>query len=248
MLVKRLETTQQVKEFIMLKNKNLINKYARKACKSGNLQVLRELYKHRSFCLLSHYNESDECKDPWIYNDSINCVIAAKHGHLDIVEWLITVYTVQFEYIFSEIVQINNLMIIKLVTKNNIVPLATLYYGLEVARSKKLSNIECYLVHYICKVLVDNPFAINIACKENDETVVEMLINCDCKLNSVNYYKVTSLMIACRKGNENIVKLLINAGCDLNLADFQGNTAVMIACDNKNLKIVKLLIDAGCLV
>jgi len=91
------------------------------------------------------------------------------------------------------------------------------------------------LVHYFLELEPEiNKEAINIACKKDNRTIINYLIE---------HKKINPLRYACEMGNLTTVKYLIEQGANVNQEDRNGNTPLHL-CHNK-FEIVQYLVEQG---
>jgi hypothetical protein len=83
------------------------------------------------------------------------------------------------------------------------------------------------------------------ACKEENLTIVNQLIDSGADVNYPNLHGITPLLSACFDGNCEICELLIKKEAKINHQDEKGFTPLMIASINEKPKVVKILIKSG---
>jgi hypothetical protein len=87
----------------------------------------------------------------------------------------------------------------------------------------------------------------DLACQENHNEIVRMLLEAKSDVNIRNNNGWTPLMKACLKGNNDIVVMLLNSNLkvDLNLQNYNSATALIAACFKNHKDIVSILLKAG---
>lgn len=105
-----------------------------------------------------------------------------------------------------------------------------------------------------------------LACMNNKEEIVKLLIIAGCDLNLKDFQGNSALSLLASCCNyPNIIKILIDAGCDLNSQNQYGETCIMLACKcnlrelnpmlncmydptifDKTKDVIKMLINAKC--
>ena len=94
-------------------------------------------------------------------------------------------------------------------------------------------------------------YALRMAAKLNEVTVVNMALHKGALINSQDNYGNTALMYAVKNGHTEIVQKLIAAKADVNMQDIYGNTALRFATqdamENKPdaISIINNLCQAG---
>ena len=224
----------------MFDRKLLIN-----ACKTGNLEKVKELIKYgfglytfnkykSPLTIACKYNQINVLKLLIENGADINCdnrvgfVYACKNGYTEIVELLINNgIDVKFdEYIVRQIFQ-----------------------------NGKCSSASVVNTTYgyikIVKILIDNkneiiPYMIcilNEACRHGNMEIVQYLFDKKIPMTDCNEFK-QSIIFACENGNIEIVKLLLQKLETINLNNIKIDSFV-IACKNGHLDIINFLIDDG---
>jgi len=87
---------------------------------------------------------------------------------------------------------------------------------------------------------------LNIACRNDNYEIVELLLNLGAELNAVSEDRgYTAVMDAIWRGNEKITKYLISKGADLNTINKEGQTNLILAVGADRLNLVKILAENG---
>ncbi len=87
--------------------------------------------------------------------------------------------------------------------------------------------------------------ALMLAVKNDNFSIVKLLVTHGANINSVNKAKQSVLFIACYEGLLDCAKLLISKKANINLKDKRGWTPLMIAAYQGYEELVELLIDNG---
>ena len=88
--------------------------------------------------------------------------------------------------------------------------------------------------------------ALHLACLNQDEEAVELLLRFNTNVNAQNLERITPLHMAAATGNVNIVASLIEAGADISISvDSSGCTALHDACNNGSAEVARILIEHG---
>jgi ankyrin repeat protein len=88
--------------------------------------------------------------------------------------------------------------------------------------------------------------ALMCAVKNDNLSVVELLLQEGVNVNTKNYYGNSALIWACRYGFNHIIEKLLLAGADVNLTTFKnGRTPLMEAVYREDIEQVKILLQHG---
>ena len=87
--------------------------------------------------------------------------------------------------------------------------------------------------------------ALWIACENDKNEVVGLLLDAGADPNKAKRGNFTPLYTACERQNADIVRLLLDASADPDEANDSGFTPLMMACTKKAPRIVRLLLDAN---
>ena len=173
---------------------------------------------------------------------------------LDIVEFLVDVYTLELKA-----------MVVKTVRPTaklcrNHLQLLSNFQGKDgdinlfssiIAASGNISRCE------VCVILLSSPIneiddigmtPLMLACERNHLEIVSFLINCGLVVNTHTSHKYTAVHVAARYGNIDLLEVLVNDIIEINSSDEFGLTPLFWACRGNNLDAVKFLISRGACV
>ncbi len=92
----------------------------------------------------------------------------------------------------------------------------------------------------------ENMSGLFFAIKNNQKSIVELLLSFDININKKFAHGITALSFAVLgDANIDIIKVLLNNGADINTQVFNGFTPLISASDGNNIEIVKLLLEYG---
>ena len=93
----------------------------------------------------------------------------------------------------------------------------------------------------------DGNLLIHLACRSNNISLVEKLIQLNVDLNVVNTYAMNPLKIAVTEGNVHIVNILLRAGVSVGEKN-EDSPVLFLAAEKGNLILIKILIELGELI
>lgn len=102
-----------------------------------------------------------------------------------------------------------------------------------------LDSTVKFLIECGANTKMDNSYALNIACRENNLETVRILLEHKANPDTIDGQ---ALIRACYTGNLNIVQLLVEYGANINLLQ---NKAVIVAVTYKHFEIVDYLLTKG---
>jgi len=82
-----------------------------------------------------------------------------------------------------------------------------------------------------------------IACKNNHNEIIKILVNCNADLNYINNKNENALIIACINNNIEIINYLIKFGVDINCKNNMDESYLSFATLHCNLNVIKLLLQ-----
>jgi ankyrin repeat protein len=85
-----------------------------------------------------------------------------------------------------------------------------------------------------------------IACLQNKEEAVDILIEAGADLEIKDKQGKTALFHAVAMGNIGFMLKLMATGAEINSFDSNGRTPLLQACVNGNMESMKVLLDKGC--
>lgn len=166
-------------------------------------------------------------------NGATPLVMAARNGHLDVVEYLL--------YHCHADIEQSGSVCFDGETIEGAPPLwcAAAAGHCDVARSL-VQNGAC-----VNSTTRTNSTPLRGACFDGHADIVEYLTQHGADVEVANRHGHTCLMIACYKGHYKIAKYLIELGADVNRKSVKGNTALHDCAESGSLEIMKLLLDHG---
>lgn len=207
-----------------------MKRYIQTIIERGNTDQLKELYEYNSNC----------------YNPSDALIIAAKRGHLEMVQYLVENHEVNFDHVLFINSECND------------------EYLLDNAVTSGNKELVSYLLSQSKQCTLGRCEAIQTAHRNYDLDMIKMLHEhfsypldqLNDILSSYNSYVYDRtddplILPALRKACDAIIRYLINAGADINAIMFEhvpGSYAVNIAIKKDNIMMMQLLLRNGAVI
>ncbi|RWS29884.1 protein fem-1 C-like protein [Leptotrombidium deliense] len=166
-------------------------------------------------------------------NGATPLVIAAKNGHLDVIEYLV-------KDCAAEIDQVGNVEF-----DGETIEGAPPLWCAAAAGHFNVVKALLDFGAYINNTTKTKSTPLRAACYDGHYEVVRYLVDNGADIEIANRHGHTCLMIACFKGHYNIAKFLIECGADINRKSVKGNTALHDCAESGSIEIMKLLIKYG---
>lgn len=160
-------------------------------------------------------------------------VIACRHGHYDIVEYLLTKCHADVEQVGSVTFDGE--------TIEDAPPLwcaaAAGHIGIVKLLVRRSANVN--------STTRTNSTPLRAACFDGHFDIVKYLVNNGADFEVANRHGHTCLMIACYKGHFKIAQYLLSLNADVNRCSVKGNTALHDCAESGSLEILQLLLKHG---
>lgn len=197
------------------------------ASREGKLKTIKSLLGPRSQLEIARVVATK------LRTGTTSLLIASRNGHLDVVQYLITVCSANLEQAGSVVFDGE--------TIEGATPLwcAAAAGHIDVVSSliEKGANVN--------RTTLTNSTPLRAACFDGHFDIVKVLVDKGADIEIANRHGHTCLMIACYKGHLNIVKFLLGLNADVNRKSIKGNTALHDCAESGYLQIFKLMLENG---
>ncbi|NXM87018.1 FEM1C protein, partial [Oenanthe oenanthe] len=163
-------------------------------------------------------------------NGATPLLIAARYGHVDMVEYLLDYCSASIEIGGS----VN--------FDGEIIEGAPPLWAASAAGHLKV--VQCLLHHgaSVNNTTLTNSTPLRAACFDGHLEIVKYLVEHKADLEVSNRHGHTCLMISCYKGHKEIAQYLLEKGADVNRKSVKGNTALHDCAESGSLEIMKMLL------
>ncbi|XP_077580917.1 protein fem-1 homolog A [Stigmatopora nigra] len=160
-------------------------------------------------------------------------LIAARYGHLDVVDYLIVHCKAN--------VELGGSVNFDGETIEGAPPLWA------ASAAGHLPVVKALLRHgaSVNKATLTNSTPLRAACFDGHLDIVRYLVEHRADMEVANRHGHTCLMISCYKGHKDIAKFLLDRGADVNRKSVKGNTALHDCAESGSLDILKMLLKTG---
>ena len=176
---------------------------------------------------------------------------ACAFSKLDIVEFLVGIYTLELEAIVANTVRPTDKLCCNHLQLHSYFQDKDGDLNLFLSKTATSRNISCC---ELCVILLSSPIneiddigmtPLMLACERNHLEIVSFLINCGLVVNTHTSHKYTAVHVAARYGNTDLLEALFNDTTEIDSSDEFGLTPLFWACRGNKLDAVKFLISRG---
>ncbi|NWW47051.1 FEM1C protein, partial [Pedionomus torquatus] len=163
-------------------------------------------------------------------NGATPLLMAARYGHLDMVEYLLDHCSASIE--------VGGSVNFDGETIEGAPPLWA------ASAAGHLKVVQCLLYHgaSVNNTTLTNSTPLRAACFDGHLEIVKYLVEHKADLEVSNRHGHTCLMISCYKGHKEIAQYLLEKGADVNRKSVKGNTALHDCAESGSLEIMKMLL------
>lgn len=160
-------------------------------------------------------------------------LIAARNGHLDVVEYLVNDCNADLEQAGS------------VVFDGETIEGATPLWC--AAAAGHIEVVTCLIGKgaNVNRTTLTNSTPLRAACFDGHFEIVKLLVDKEADIEIANRHGHTCLMIACYKGHISIVKFLLGLKAEVNRKSIKGNTALHDCAESGYLHIFRLMLENG---
>ncbi|NWX41092.1 FEM1C protein, partial [Steatornis caripensis] len=164
-------------------------------------------------------------------NGATPLLMAARYGHLDMVEYLLDHCSASIE--------VGGSVNFDGETIEGAPPLWA------ASAAGHLKVVQCLLDHgaSVNNTTLTNSTPLRAACFDGHLEIVKYLVEHKADLEVSNRHGHTCLMISCYKGHKEIAQYLLEKGADVNRKSVKGNTALHDCAESGSLEIMKMLLQ-----
>ncbi|NXM58874.1 FEM1C protein, partial [Illadopsis cleaveri] len=164
-------------------------------------------------------------------NGATPLLMAARYGHLDMVEYLLDHCSASIE--------VGGSVNFDGETIEGAPPLWA------ASAAGHLKVVQCLLDHgaSVNNTTLTNSTPLRAACFDGHLEIVKYLVEHKADLEVSNRHGHTCLMISCYKGHKEIAQYLLEKGADVNRKSVKGNTALHDCAESGSLEIMKMLLN-----
>jgi len=197
------------------------------AAREGKLKTIKSLLGPRSQLEIARVVATK------LRTGTTSLLIAARNGHLDVVQYLIEVCSADLEQAGS------------VVFDGETIEGATPLWC--AAAAGHIDVVSCLIDKgaSVNRTTLTNSTPLRAACFDGHFDIVKLLVGKEADIEIANRHGHTCLMIACYKGHLNIVKYLLGLSAEVNRKSIKGNTALHDCAESGYLQIFKLMLEHG---
>jgi len=197
------------------------------AAREGKLKTIKSLLGPRS------EDEILRVVSTKLRTGTTSLLIAARNGHLDVVNYLISSCGADLEQAGS------------VVFDGETIEGATPLWCAAAAGHMDIVKNLLAKGAGVNKTTLTNSTPLRAACFDGHFDIVKLLIEQGADIEIANRHGHTCLMIACYKGHLNIVQYLLGLNAEVNRKSTKGNTALHDCAESGYLQIFRLMLDNG---
>uniref|UniRef100_A0AAY4DTR1 Protein fem-1 homolog C n=1 Tax=Denticeps clupeoides TaxID=299321 RepID=A0AAY4DTR1_9TELE len=196
------------------------------AARDGKLPLLKKLLENKSDHELTRVMAEKT-------NGATPLLMAARYGHLELVEFLL-------ERCFAP-VEVGGSVNFDGETIEGAPPLWA------ASAAGHLKVVQSLLGHgaSVNNTTLTNSTPLRAACFDGHLDIVKYLVEHQADLEVANRHGHTCLMISCYKGHREIAQYLLEKGADVNRKSVKGNTALHDCAESGSLEIMRMLLQYG---
>ncbi|KAG5841440.1 hypothetical protein ANANG_G00199530 [Anguilla anguilla] len=196
------------------------------AARDGKLRLLQKLLENKAGHEVTKLMEEKT-------NGATPLLMAARYGHLDLVEYLLECCAAP--------VEIGGSVNFDGETIEGAPPLWA------ASAAGHLKVVQSLLGHgaAVNNTTLTNSTPLRAACFDGHLDIVKYLVEHKADLEVANRHGHTCLMISCYKGHKEIAQYLLEKGADVNRKSVKGNTALHDCAESGSLDIMKMLLKYG---